>query len=1098
MTTNEFNPFVGPRPFERIKEDSARFFGRTQETEEIVSLIFGHPVILVYAQSGAGKTSLFNASVAPALEENGFEVLPLTRVGGIVPRGISLKEIKNLYIFNALLKMDPEIDPQSLVSKSLPATLERRPRSTDENGQPRPRVIVFDQFEELFTYTPQQWREQREGFFHQVSDALEADPLLRVVFVIREDFLAELDPYARSLPERLRTRYRLERLGETAALRAVRDPLASTSRKFAPGVAEDLVQELLTMRTVDATGKTAEIKGQYVEPVQLQVVCVTLWSTLEPDVTEIQQVHLEDFDVNDALSNFYISAVESAAKETGVSETTLRNWFGRTLITPMGTRSTVFRGEERTGGVENSAVDFLESRHIIRAEFRAGARWYELTHDRLVEPILQNNQEWYKTHLSLFQRQAELWIQQGRSKGLLLSGEELEKAGEDAKKLTLTAEEKEFLEECREQQELTRNKLEQEARERRRLRQFLAIAGSLLVLAIIAAIFAFSQSTAATNSANEAATQRVFALNGQSTAESASTAAVDSANYASTQQAIAKEQQAIAEDQRNNAISGGLAAQADSLKNNDHDLALLLSVEAYQRTTPTILTRSTLFQLIQFTPYTRLFGFTNPVSSIVVSPDGSWFATANFNQITLIDSNTHQTLSTISGNGGSFGKVNSLALNKEGTLLAVGSCTPNGCSDNHGQITLWDVSDRSNPVKLSAFGSTKDTGHQNQVKAVAFSPNGDILASGGFDQRIILWDISKPESPEMIGTPLPNGHASFVNSLAFSPDGNILVSAGDDTKILLWDVSQPEATHRMKDPEEPHSAPVNAIAFSPDGTHFASASDDNTVILWDWSSGSLQKFKTLEGHTGYVRSLAFNSDGSRLASTGFDNTIILWDGKTGEQIGQPLSLHTRAINTVAFGETKKINGDNVSFLLSGSDDHTIIQWDLTTLQPLGQPIAKATPPTGLGTTARNGQMVATAEGQQIQLTGRMEPLVGHTGNVNWLSFSPQPIDGRTILVSVSDDQTVILWDVTDPANADVFLKLEGFGAPVASAFFTDDGKYLITIEENGHTTQWTIQPSDWLTLACDAVHRNLTQGAQGEWDKYLQGQPYHKTCPSYP
>jgi len=68
MKENEFIPYVGPRPFEREKEDSDRFFGRSHETQEIVSMIFGHPITLVYAQSGAGKTSLFNASITPKLE----------------------------------------------------------------------------------------------------------------------------------------------------------------------------------------------------------------------------------------------------------------------------------------------------------------------------------------------------------------------------------------------------------------------------------------------------------------------------------------------------------------------------------------------------------------------------------------------------------------------------------------------------------------------------------------------------------------------------------------------------------------------------------------------------------------------------------------------------------------------------------------------------------------------------------------------------------------------------------------------------------------------------------------------------------------------
>jgi hypothetical protein len=560
MTPDELNPYVGPRPFERKKEDSVRFFGRSQETEEIVALIFGHPVILVYAQSGAGKTSLFNASIATKLEENGFDVLPLTRVGGIVPKGMRLHEIKNLYVFNALLKIDAATNPLTVSSTSLCTFLEERVRTNDENDQPRPRVIIFDQFEELFTYTPENWRDQRNGFFLQVIEALNADPLLRVVFVIREDFLAELDPYSRLLPEHLRIRYRLERLGESAALRAIKDPLINTQRQFAPGVAEGLVKELLIMKTVDATGKAAEMEGQYVEPVQLQVVCVTLWSTLEPDCIEIQKSHLENFNVNEALSDFYKSAVESATKETGVPEADLRNWFGKILVTPMGTRSTVFRGEDLTGGIDNQAVDFLESRHIIRAEFRAGARWYELTHDRLVEPIRKSNEVWFEKNSSLLQNQTALWVAHGRPEGMLLRGKELEQAELDLAKRsseskTITKDEQDFLATCKRVRE-------HERREKRRNRLIQASA----VLVTIAFIAAFVSFNTARQQRSVAESESARAASLLQTAEAANTQAA-SAKWKTEAEALAGQAQ--------------IALSSNSSDASDDSRGALLAVEAY-------------------------------------------------------------------------------------------------------------------------------------------------------------------------------------------------------------------------------------------------------------------------------------------------------------------------------------------------------------------------------------------------------------------------------------------------------------------------------------------------------------------------------------
>ncbi len=386
------NPYPGPRPFER--EEQRLFFGREREVRELRSLITAHRAVLLYAQSGAGKTSLLNAGLIPLLTKQGFEVLPVARVRGFEPEDIDLKGIPNIYVFNTLVGWAGDnVEPRSLVSTSIVTFLEEREHLMDEQVLPLPRVAIFDQFEELFTSYPGRWKE-REDFFSQVVEALEADPLLRVLFVIREDYLASLDSYVDFLPERLRTRCRLERLRADAACQAVEGPLQDTECSFAPGVASCLIQQLLNIRVKSATGEVVEAVGEYVEPVQLQIACQRLWLNLPRKVTIITADDLQEFgDVEEAIKSLYEGAIEKAVKETGVDEGDLRHWFNDKLITPAGTRGTVFQGKEQTEGIPNSAVDVLEARHIIRAEMRAGARWYELTHDRLIEPIRKSNEE---------------------------------------------------------------------------------------------------------------------------------------------------------------------------------------------------------------------------------------------------------------------------------------------------------------------------------------------------------------------------------------------------------------------------------------------------------------------------------------------------------------------------------------------------------------------------------------------------------------------------------------------------------------------------------------------------------------------------------
>src|SRR5918993_2728556 len=163
-------PYIGPRPFEQSDKDI--FFGRTQEANELVSLITAHAVVLLYAQSGGGKTSLVKAGLIPLLmEEENFNVLPPMRVRENVSSGLKPKGVENIYMFNALTSIsrpDSLINLAKLSLKDYLATLKSPGEGRDSCS---PTVVIFDQFEELFTLYPEHW-EDRQAFFMQVRDAL--------------------------------------------------------------------------------------------------------------------------------------------------------------------------------------------------------------------------------------------------------------------------------------------------------------------------------------------------------------------------------------------------------------------------------------------------------------------------------------------------------------------------------------------------------------------------------------------------------------------------------------------------------------------------------------------------------------------------------------------------------------------------------------------------------------------------------------------------------------------------------------------------------------------------------------------------------------
>jgi tetratricopeptide (TPR) repeat protein len=467
--TSEFQPYVGPKPFEEA--DRHVFFGRDAEANELLSLIVAHPAVLVYAQSGAGKTSLLNAKIVPALKGKAYEVLPVARV-----QGIESEDAANIYVFNTLISWaDGQSEESSdLARMSLAEFLRKRPHvqrvrdfapqeettngdevtasqdavetqtvephETEEVHETEeaqelwelPRIAVFDQFEELFTSYPNRWQE-REAFFQQIREALDDDYLLRVVFMMREDYIAELDPYVSLLPGNLRVRKRLERLGEKSALDAVVKPLQFTNRKYGKDVAHTLVQNL--MRSSNGHPGVE----QFIEAVQLQVVCQSLWQSLKPKDTVITLTHLKECgDVKQALMSFYEKSIRSIVGENGLAdgkrrimEGDLRRWFEKVLITPEKKRATVYRAE-RTGGMPNDTIIVpLERVQLIKGEWRAGARWYELSHDRFIEPILTSNQKWLEKQSAAEQIRQRLEIraaEYAQGVGSLLNQDELVEA----------------------------------------------------------------------------------------------------------------------------------------------------------------------------------------------------------------------------------------------------------------------------------------------------------------------------------------------------------------------------------------------------------------------------------------------------------------------------------------------------------------------------------------------------------------------------------------------------------------------------------------------------------------------------------------------
>jgi WD40 repeat protein/DNA-binding NarL/FixJ family response regulator len=247
--------------------------------------------------------------------------------------------------------------------------------------------------------------------------------------------------------------------------------------------------------------------------------------------------------------------------------------------------------------------------------------------------------------------------------------------------------------------------------------------------------------------------------------------------------------------------------------------------------------------------------------------------------------------------------VTGVAFSADGQRLASGSWDES--------IKLWDV---STGRELGTVGGRS----KKEVQTLVFSPDGRWLAMENSENTVVLWDATTGLQVRSFPSDRPRGipGSAWVYSIAFSPDSRWLASAVDDKTIRIWDVGTGE---KVRDLTALRRSVMYA-RFSPDGRWLASGDGDKNVEVWDVSTG--QALKRLSGHKDVVNALAFSPDGRWLASASSDKTIKLWDVATG-QIARILVGHQNLVTSICFG----VDG---RWLASGSWDKTIKIWNVET------------------------------------------------------------------------------------------------------------------------------------------------------------------------
>ena len=399
--------------------------------------------------------------------------------------------------------------------------------------------------------------------------------------------------------------------------------------------------------------------------------------------------------------------------------------------------------------------------------------------------------------------------------------------------------------------------------------------------------------------------------------------------------------------------------------------------------------------------------------------------------------------------------IRGLAFNTKGTLLVAGS------SDNH--AWLWDA---QTGEFLAKSADRNEGGHINTVSGVAFNPdkNKDQVATVSWDNTVKIWNlIQKGSTWSFSRTDTLAGHTNSIWAVAYSPDGQHLASGSSDTTVILWDLGQISQIGF-------HLAQMQgetwALTASSDGKQLAAGDEAGNIRIWNFDGVHFSDPINIT-HEGGVLTLAYSHDNKWLASAGYDKSIRVWNTQTGEEAWHIDKAHDDQIWQVMFSP-------NDQWLASVSYDATAKIWDTST-QEHGQVGITLIPNDPAQKDDRLFTLTFNKDGTKLLVAGyasniyvwdvsnpasfqSLDPLTGHSAAVNSLAFNWQY---PPLLASTSDDKTLLIWDTEETQTGFQHTsKVVGLNESMEAVTFNPNGTQLASATNNSTVLLWQLN-AEW-------------------------------------